>query len=61
MVNGASSTGAGLPTEMDATWDRPLDEAHLGGLNELVGQDGREQRAELMEPNGRELRAELPV
>ena len=61
IVQGSCWTGPGLPIEMDATWDRPLDEAHLGGLNELLGQEGREQRAEPMEPNGRELRAELPI
>ena len=42
-----SSTEQGVLREMDATWDRPLNEAHLGGLNELERQDGREERVEL--------------
>ena len=53
--------GHGMPREMNATWDGPLHEAPSGGLNELVGQDGRDHRPELMEQNGREMRIELPV
>ena len=44
----AELAGHDVPREMDATRDRPLDEVHLGGLNELVGRRGRELRAELM-------------
>lgn len=47
--------------EMDATWDRPLDEAHLGGLNELTGRDDMGPRAELTGQNGKEVKAELPA
>ena len=36
-----------MPREMDATWGRSLNEAHLGGLNELGVRDVPEQRAEL--------------
>ena len=50
----------GTLSEMDATRDRPLHEAQSGGLHELVGQDGKEQRPELMEQNRREKRVELP-
>lgn len=54
-------TGHRMVGEMDATWDRSLDEAHLGGLNELMGRDNMALRAELTGQNGREVKAELPA
>ena len=60
MVEDMALTGHGILTEMDATRDRSFYEAQSIGLHELMGQDGKTQRPELMEQNGREERVELP-
>ena len=60
MIGNTALTGHGTLSEIDATLDRPLHEAQFGGMHELVGQDGKEQRPDLMEQHIREKRVELP-
>lgn len=60
-IEGTGLTGHRMVGEMDATWDRPLHEAHLGGLNELMGRDSMELRAEMTGQNRTEEKAELPA
>ena len=53
-------TGHGILAEMDASRDRHFHEAQSIGMHELIGQNAKKQRPELMEQNEREERAELP-